>query len=105
MAQIKPEVLVLSTADRQIGDDLYINGRQYTIDADRAGKYEEYFKVLTVNVGDKYDGMKVVQLRDIAKGLDIPDVGARTKRAELLEAIRLRNAAVDAAGGDRGPNE
>lgn len=86
------EVLVLCKQSRQVGDDLYVNGQQYKIAAERAAKYGDYFTVLTVTEGDEYDGMKVAQLQDIVKNLGIEGVDSSTRRPALLEAIRMRNA-------------
>lgn len=93
------EVLVLCKKSRQVADDLYVNGQQYKIAAERAAKYGDYFTVLTVTTGDEYDEYKVPQLREIVEEAGI-EIGARATRAELLAVIRLRNAESGAPTGD-----
>tara|TARA_R110000787_G_scaffold221598_1_gene330341 strand:+ start:190 stop:393 length:204 start_codon:yes stop_codon:yes gene_type:complete len=40
------KITVICLQDRQIADDLYVAGSTYKIDADRADRYSEYFKVI-----------------------------------------------------------
>ena len=84
------KVRVLCTDDRQVGDDLYVNGVVYTIDSTRAAKYADYFKVDSVVEGDALDGMNISELVEYAteRTISISVLGSRPKRPGLLALIR-----------------
>ena len=47
------KITVICLQDRQIADDLYVAGSTYKIDADRAERYSEYFKVIPTPIKPK----------------------------------------------------